>query len=136
FMLFRRSAFEQAGGFDEGYWMYMEDLDVSYRLAEAGWQTWYEPAATVLHIKGGTTGGERSVRLNWAFHPGMGRFYRAHYAPRRSWLVNLAVYAGIGVKFAIAAAHSLLRRSLARLRHRRPRVAPSDGGSRGNSAAG
>ena len=53
FMLMRRSAFEAAGGFDEGYWMYMEDLDLSYRLAQAGWLSWYEPAATVMHVKGG-----------------------------------------------------------------------------------
>ena len=52
-MLMRRSAFEAAGGFDEGYWMYMEDLDLSYRLAQAGWLSWYEPAATVMHVKGG-----------------------------------------------------------------------------------
>jgi N-acetylglucosaminyl-diphospho-decaprenol L-rhamnosyltransferase len=136
FMLFRRAAFDRVGGFDEGYWMYMEDLDISYRLAEAGWLTWYEPAAKVVHIKGGTTGGERSLRLNWAFHKGMYRFYRAHYAPHRSWAVNLAVYAGIAVKFAIAAVHSLLRRSLARLRQRRPRLAASEGGSGGSSATG
>jgi N-acetylglucosaminyl-diphospho-decaprenol L-rhamnosyltransferase len=136
FMLFRRAAFDQVGGFDEGYWMYMEDLDISYRLAEAGWLTWYEPAATVAHIKGGTTGGERSLRLNWAFHKGMYRFYRAHYAPHRSWAVNLSVYAGIAVKFAIAATHSLLRRSLARLRQRRPRLAASEGESGGSAAAG
>ena len=37
FMLMRRAAFEQAGGFDEGYWMYMEDLDLCYRLAQRGW---------------------------------------------------------------------------------------------------
>ena len=80
FMLMRRSAFEEAGGFDEGYWMYMEDLDLSYTLAQRGWRTWYEPAATVRHVKGGTTGGERSVRLNLAFHRGMYRFYRKHYA--------------------------------------------------------
>src|SRR5262249_6720855 len=54
FMLMRRSAFEQVGGFDEGYWMYMEDLDLSYRLSQRGWGTWYEPAAVVRHVKGGS----------------------------------------------------------------------------------
>jgi N-acetylglucosaminyl-diphospho-decaprenol L-rhamnosyltransferase len=110
FMLMRRSAFEQMGGFDEGYWMYMEDLDLSYRLAQAGWESRYEPAATVEHVKGGTTGGRRSVRLNWAFHSGMFRFYRRHYAPDRSWALNAAVYVGIAMKLVSALIASALRR--------------------------
>jgi N-acetylglucosaminyl-diphospho-decaprenol L-rhamnosyltransferase len=129
FMLMRRSAFEDVGGFDEGYWMYMEDLDLSYRLARAGWVTWYEPAATVQHVKGGTTGGERSAQLNWAFHKGMARFYRKHYAPDRSWAMNALIYLGVGVKFATAVAHSFLRRIAARRRHLRPSVEESEGGS-------
>jgi N-acetylglucosaminyl-diphospho-decaprenol L-rhamnosyltransferase len=135
FMLMRRSAFERVGGFDEGYWMYMEDLDLSYTLAQDGWVTWYEPAATVHHVKGGTTGGERSIRLNWAFHRGMYRFYRKHYAAQRSWAMNVAVYVGIAVKLATAVVHSLLRRSRARLRQRRRSVSRSEGGS-GSTAGG
>ena len=53
FMLIRRSALDQVGLFDEGYWMYMEDLDLCYRFAQAGWVTWYEPSATVVHVKAG-----------------------------------------------------------------------------------
>jgi GT2 family glycosyltransferase len=136
FMLMRRSAFEEMGGFDEAYWMYMEDLDLSYRLAEAGYTSWFEPDAVVTHVKGGTTGGERSARLNWAFHSGMLRFYRAHYAPGRSPLVNGAVYCGIALKLAAALAQSALRRSRARLRQRRRSVEESGGGFGDNSAAG
>lgn len=120
FMLLRRQAFEAAGGFDEGYWMYMEDLDLSYRLAEAGWVSLYEPAAVVTHIKGGTTRGGRSIRLNWAFHYGMYRFYRRHYAAGRSWALNLAVYAGIGLKLAA----SIVRRALREARRIRTRRSP------------
>jgi len=135
FMLIRRSALEEVGPFDEGYWMYMEDLDLSYALRQAGWGTWYEPAATVMHVKGGTTGGERSVRLNWAFHRGMYRFYRKHYAAERSWALNAAVYAGIAVKLGTAVVHSLFRRSRARLRQRRRSVSAREGGS-GSTAGG
>jgi N-acetylglucosaminyl-diphospho-decaprenol L-rhamnosyltransferase len=135
FMLMRRSAFERFGGFDEGYWMYMEDLDLSYAMARAGLITWYEPGATVMHVKAGTTGGERSPRLTWHFHRGMYRFYRKHYARQRSPLVNLAVYAGIAVKLAAAVVQSLLR-SLARRRQRRPSDAASEGGSGSISAGG
>jgi N-acetylglucosaminyl-diphospho-decaprenol L-rhamnosyltransferase len=136
FMLMRREVFEALGGYDEGYWMYMEDLDLSYRFARAGWLSWYEPAATVGHIKGGTVGGQRSARLNWAFHRGMYRFYRKHYAKDRSWTVNAAVYLGIAVKLASALTQSLLRRSLARRRQRRRSVELSGGGSGSTSAAG
>ena len=107
--------------------MYMEDLDLSYRLAQAGWLSWYEPAATVMHVKGGTIGGRRSPRLNWHFHRGMYRFYRHHYAPQRSVALNALVYAGIAVKLAAAVAQSAARRSLARLRQRRRTALASDG---------
>jgi N-acetylglucosaminyl-diphospho-decaprenol L-rhamnosyltransferase len=110
FMLMRRRALDRVGLFDEGYWMYMEDLDLSYRFAEAGWVTWYEPAVTVRHLKAGTSGKHRSPRLNYAFHYGMLRFYRSHYAPQRNPLLNAAVYAGIAVKLAAAVVHSALGR--------------------------
>jgi N-acetylglucosaminyl-diphospho-decaprenol L-rhamnosyltransferase len=95
FMLIRRSALEAVGLFDEGYWMYMEDLDLCYRLRQAGGITWYEPAAEALHVKHGTTGAFRSPRLVWAFHYGMYRFYRKHYAPRRNAALSALVYVGI-----------------------------------------
>ena len=114
FMLMRRSALEQAGGFDEGYWMYMEDLDLSYRLAQAGWTSWYEPSATVIHIKGASAGRHRSPRLDLAFHAGMRRFYREHCAPDRSPFLNAAVYAGIAVKLAISVVRSGIARALGR----------------------
>lgn len=116
FMLMRRAAFRDAGGFDESYWVYMEDLDLSYRLASTGWKTWYEPSVTVLHAKGGSTGPVRSARLELAFHRGMLRFYRDHYAPRRARLTNAVVAAGIGARLAIQVASLPLRRLLARLR--------------------
>jgi N-acetylglucosaminyl-diphospho-decaprenol L-rhamnosyltransferase len=136
FMLMRRSAFEAAGGFDEDYWMYMEDLDLSYRLAQEGWQSWYEPAATVMHVKGGTVSGERSPRLNWHFHRGMYLFYRHHYAPHRSAALNALVYVGIAAKLASAVAQAAARRSLARLRQRRRTALHSDGGFPSTSADG
>ncbi len=115
FMLMRRRALDEVGLFDEGYWMYMEDLDLCYRLAEAGWTTWYEPSVTVGHLKAGTSGKHRSLRLNYAFHRGMYRFYRTHYASTRGPVVNAAVYAGIAVKLAAAVLRSALARAGDRL---------------------
>ena len=110
FMLFRRRALEEVGLFDEGYWMYMEDLDICYRFAQSGWTTWYEPDATVVHVKAGTSGRFRRPRLDYAFHYGMLRFYRKHYAVSRSPLLNLSVYAAIAVKLALSLATNAVRR--------------------------
>ena len=115
FMLIRRSALDQVGAFDPRYWMYMEDLDLCYRFAQAGWTTWYEPSATVIHVKAGTSGKRRSWRLNRAFHYGMFRFYRDHYAAERNPITNAAVYAGIGGKLLISAVRSAAGRAGGRL---------------------
>jgi N-acetylglucosaminyl-diphospho-decaprenol L-rhamnosyltransferase len=118
FMLIRRAALERVGLFDEGFWMYMEDLDLAYRFAQAGWTTWYEPSAAVVHTKSGSAGEVRGPRLNWAFHYGMYRFYRKHYAPRRNALVNAAVYCGIGVKLAVSLTRNAIRAAVARIGRR------------------
>ena len=128
FMLMRRAPFDELGGFDQGYWMYMEDLDLCYRFAQRGWRTLYEPRATVTHVKGGTTGGARSPRLVWHFHRGMCRFYRDHYAAGAPAAERALVYAGIAARLVAALAYSGLRRSRARLRQRLRSVATSDGG--------
>ncbi|UCH36070.1 MAG: glycosyltransferase family 2 protein [Armatimonadota bacterium] len=49
FMLFRREAFEQVGGFDEGYFMYFEDVDICRRLRSAGWNVGFDPHSSVFH---------------------------------------------------------------------------------------
>jgi GT2 family glycosyltransferase len=116
FMLMRRAALEQVGLFDEGFWMYMEDLDLCYRFREAGWTTWYEPSVTVVHAKAGTSGPARGPRLDYAFHYGMLRFYRKHYARRRSPLTNAAVYVGVAAKLGVSVVRSGLRRVFAQPR--------------------
>jgi GT2 family glycosyltransferase len=108
-MLIRRSALDEVGLFDEGYWMYMEDLDLCFRFARAGWVTWYEPSVTVVHVKAGSSGPVRSPRLNYAFHYGMYRFYRKYYAPSRGKLLSAAIYSGIAVKLGLSVARNALR---------------------------
>jgi len=114
FMLIRRQALDEVGLFDEGYWMYMEDLDLCYRFAQAGWTTWYEPGATVVHVKAGSSGQYRSLRLNYAFHYGMFRFYRKHYAPSASPLVRPVIYLGIASKLGVSISRNAVRRLLRR----------------------
>jgi N-acetylglucosaminyl-diphospho-decaprenol L-rhamnosyltransferase len=55
FLLVRRAAWDAAGGFDERQWMYAEDLDLGWRLRQAGWATRYEPRAHVAHESSAST---------------------------------------------------------------------------------
>jgi GT2 family glycosyltransferase len=115
FMLVRREALEDVGILDEGYWLYMDDLDWCFRFKQKGWKVWYDGAVTVMHVKGGTTVKKRhrGLRHNVAFHRSMGRFYRKFYAGPRP-LVDALIYVAIVGKLAISVARSsLARRSLA-----------------------
>jgi len=62
-LLLRRSAFSQVGGFDERYFMYMEDVDLGDRLGKAGWLNVYVPSAEVLHHRGHSTGDDPASHL-------------------------------------------------------------------------
>ena len=62
-LLLRREAFDQLGGFDERYFLYMEDVDLGDRLGRAGWLNVYVPSAEVLHDKGHSTGRDPARNL-------------------------------------------------------------------------
>jgi N-acetylglucosaminyl-diphospho-decaprenol L-rhamnosyltransferase len=115
FMLLRREALENVGLLDEGYWLYMDDLDWCYRFHRKGWGVWYDGRVSILHVKGGTTVTEsrrarhRAVPQTIAFHRSMGRFYRKFYSGRRP-LLDAAIYLAIGAKAPVAVARSVVAR--------------------------
>jgi N-acetylglucosaminyl-diphospho-decaprenol L-rhamnosyltransferase len=78
-MLVRRDAYEAAGRYDAGYFMYFEEMDFCLRLRRAGWRVVYDPGAEVTHILGGST---RSApyRKVWNHHRSALRFYCRRYA--------------------------------------------------------
>ncbi len=71
--LVRRSAFEQVGGFDESYFMYAEDVDLCWRLGQAGWTAAYVPAAEVTHRQGVSTD-HHPYRMIFEHHRSLLRF--------------------------------------------------------------
>jgi N-acetylglucosaminyl-diphospho-decaprenol L-rhamnosyltransferase len=118
FMLVRDTALKEVGPLDEGYWLYMDDLDWCYRFKQKGWKVWYDGSVTCIHVKGGTTvearrsGRHRGLKHNLAFHRSMGRFYRKFYAGERP-LVDAGIYLAIGAKLLFSASRSAIaRRSL------------------------
>jgi N-acetylglucosaminyl-diphospho-decaprenol L-rhamnosyltransferase len=95
----RRAAWDAAGGFDEGQWMYAEDLDLGWRLAAAGWHTRYEPSARVRHHASAATsqawGDERTARWQRATYEWM---------LRRRGVVRTRTAAALNVGGALARA--------------------------------
>jgi N-acetylglucosaminyl-diphospho-decaprenol L-rhamnosyltransferase len=114
FMLCRTAAVQEVGLLDEGYWLYMEDLDWCHRFWDAGWKVFYEPAGVALHVKGASSGAHRRPKQEIAFHRGMARFYRRFDAPRHNPLLSAAVYAGIGAKLALSLTHTAISRPMGR----------------------
>jgi hypothetical protein len=111
YMLVRKEAVDEVGLLDEGYWLYMDDLDWCYRFKLAGWRVVYDGRVSSMHVKGGTTKkrSHRGLRHNLAFHRSMGRFYRKFYAGRNP-SADLVIYAAILGKLAISVTRSALAR--------------------------
>ncbi len=78
-LMLRREAFEDVGGFDPGYWMFVEDVDLGFRLRQAGWRVRFEPDAQVVHSVGASASGRRA-RMVIAHARSLDRFYRRAYA--------------------------------------------------------
>ena len=112
FMLVRREAIRQAGLMDEQFFMYGEDLDWAYRIAQAGWRVYYNPAVTVAHVKRAAS--RHSPRAQIEFFRAMEFFYRKHYARETPWPLHSLILSAVW-----------LRTSLERLRQ-----ALAGGGSR------
>jgi GT2 family glycosyltransferase len=88
----RREVMDQVGVFDESFPLYFNDVDLCYRLLEAGWRIVFEPAAKVLHHHGQSTWQVRPAAVLES-HRGLMRFYRKHYWGKVSWLGYWAVVA-------------------------------------------
>jgi N-acetylglucosaminyl-diphospho-decaprenol L-rhamnosyltransferase len=78
FLLLRRSVLDELGGFDEGFHLYGEDIDLCYRAAKVGWERWYVPAATVLHRSSAVTDRRFLTRHTWWHMQSIARFVRKH----------------------------------------------------------
>lgn len=101
--LVRRPVWEALGGFDEGFFMYMEDVDLCRRTWALGWQVGYEPSARVVHLQGRSTD-QRPYAMILAHHRSMAR-YSIRAADGRGRLVLPFLLAGIAVRAGVACAH-------------------------------
>ena len=106
FMLCRTTLLQQVGGFDEDFFMYGEDIDLSYRMVLAGYENWFLPVE-IIHYKGESTKKD-SMRYVRVFYEAMLIFYRKHY-PRMGVVFYPIVKLGVLVRASMAALKRLLK---------------------------
>ena len=92
FCMLRHKALDQIGLLDEDFFMYGEDIDLSYRLLKGGWQNWYLPY-DIIHYKGESTQ-KSSFRYVHVFYQAMLIFFRKHYS-HLSFLISLPIQTAI-----------------------------------------
>jgi GT2 family glycosyltransferase len=78
FLMLRRSMLDELGGFDEGFRLYGEDIDLAYRAMRAGWERWYVPEAVVQHEHKAETDTRWLTRRTLWHWAGIARFIRKH----------------------------------------------------------
>lgn len=106
FMMLRREAIDKAGMLDETFFMYGEDIDLSYRLLKAGYTNCYIPSP-ILHYKGESTE-KSSFRYVYTFYKAMQLFFNKHYR-HYGLLISLPISAAIWTRSAFAYLGNKLR---------------------------
>ncbi|CAM3720624.1 MULTISPECIES: glycosyltransferase family 2 protein [Tsukamurella] len=100
-LLVRPAAFESIGGFDDRYFMYMEDVDFGDRLARAGWRNVYVPSAEIVHAKGHAAGKVPELMLP-AHHESAYRFFADRHPGRAAAPLRAAMKVGLAVRSKIS----------------------------------
>jgi GT2 family glycosyltransferase len=91
-----RAALRETGPFDENFFMYAEDIDLSYRLEKAGYINYYFADSTIIHFKGGST--QKDIRYVRQFYKAMSQFRRKHFSRGMPGLFRPAIEAAIWLR--------------------------------------
>jgi N-acetylglucosaminyl-diphospho-decaprenol L-rhamnosyltransferase len=110
--LLRRAALEQVGTLDERYFMYTEEMDLCYRLAQAGWQLWWVPQAVVKHY-GEASSKQAAGAMYMQLYRSKVQFYRKFGGPRRANRFKCLLGLAYGPRLVVAVLGALFSQSLA-----------------------
>jgi GT2 family glycosyltransferase len=114
FFLTKKEVLDKVGIFDEDYFLYAEDLDLCFRIKEAGYKIMYVPDVEILHLKGissgikshtkefSTASQESKKKSLDSFYQTMIIFYRKNLSKRYPFFINWLVYLGINLKWFLA----------------------------------
>jgi GT2 family glycosyltransferase len=101
FMMIRKETLDKTGLFDENFFMYGEDIDLSYRIIKSGYKNYYFPETTIIHFKGEST---KKGSLNYVrvFYNAMIIFARKHFSKKNAQIFILLIYLAIYFRASIA----------------------------------
>ncbi|HEY0434867.1 MAG TPA: glycosyltransferase [Chitinophagaceae bacterium] len=108
FLMTRREIFDRLKGFDESFFMYGEDIDLSYRIQQAGYKNYYLASPAIIHFKGEST---RKGTLNYVrmFYLAMSVFVSRHYRGSRARMFLFFIHAAIWMRAALSAVGRVVR---------------------------
>ncbi len=108
-MLVKREALDSVGGWDEGYFLHCEDLDLCMRFRLEGWKVCFVPQVKVFHAWGACSRA-RPIFVEWHKHRGMlrfyGKFFRKHYPSPLSWGICI----GVWMRFGFMVGYHMMKR--------------------------
>ncbi len=109
FMMVRKEAIEKTGGFDEQFFMYAEDIDLSYRISNAGFQNFYLASTTIIHFKGEST--RRDLKYVHQFYLAMNQFMKKYLRGPGSGTKIFFLRLAVAVRRQAAAAAILIQKN-------------------------
>lgn len=111
FMLMRHETLKKVGLLDEAFFMYGEDIDLSYRIVKGGYKNYYFPETRIIHYKGESTK-KSSVNYVFVFYRAMVIFAEKHFSQKNakmfSFLINMAIY----LRAALAVGARFIKKTL------------------------
>ena len=108
FMLLRKEALDKAGLLDEAFFMYGEDIDLSYRVQLAGYKNYYFPETKIIHYKGESTK-KTSVNYVFVFYKAMIIFAAKHFTQKNAKLFSLLIHLAIYIRAGMAILNRFIR---------------------------
>lgn len=109
FMMLRKKTLDKIGLLDETFFMYGEDIDLSYRILKAGYKNYYLPEARIIHYKGESTK-KSSINYVFVFYNAMIIFARKHFSTKNARLFSLLIHLAIYLRAGIAIVTRVLQK--------------------------
>lgn len=109
YMMLRRETLDKTGLLDETFFMYGEDIDLSYRITKAGYKNYYYPGARIIHYKGESTK-KSSINYVFVFYNAMVIFAQKHFSQKNARLFSILIHIAIYLRAGIAVLSRVLNK--------------------------